>query len=156
MAVLLAGMNYTTMRTLLIIIMFFSSVSLYSQTVRSYIESEIGSQSAQGVISEVLQHCGTWVEWSASGDEITMMDGTRWILKPSNDGLIHYKYAGTSGQSQPYTQLIETVFNNNYSKMRIRYDFGPMGMTVPIIGLFRYIGDGKELAEEWINMSDEE
>lgn len=127
-----------------------------AQTARSYMENEIIGQSVQGPISEVPQHSGTWVEWSAAGDSITMMDGTQWKQKKSLDGNIHYHYTGTTGQNQPYTQLLEVIFNKDYSKMNIRYIFGPMGMGVQMVGKYSYLGDGKQLAEDWINMPDEE
>lgn len=133
-----------------------SSLLSYGQTIRSYMEKEIIGQSVQGSISEVPQHSGTWVEWSTSGDTITMMDGTQWKQKKSLDGYIHYSYTGTIGQNQAYTQFLETVFNKDYSKMNIRYIFGPIGMGVQMVGKYSYLGDGKQLAENWINMPDDE
>ena len=127
-----------------------------AQFSRSYMQNEIFGQSVQGPISEVPQHSGTWVEWSMAGDSITMMDGSLWKETKSLDGNIHYRYSGTIGQSQPYTQFIETIFNKDFSKMNIRYIFGPMGMGVQMVGKYSYIGEGKQLAEDWINMPDEE
>lgn len=127
-----------------------------TQTIRSYMQNEIIGQSVQGPISEVPQHSGTWVEWSASGDTITMMDGTQWKQTKSIDGNIHYRYIGTTGQNQPYTQLLEVIFNKDFSKMNVRYVFGPMGMGIQMVGKYSYIGDGKQLAEDWIDMPDEE
>lgn len=40
--------------------------------------------------------------------------------------------------------------------MKIRYIFAPMGMGVQMVGKYSYIGEGKQLAEDWINMPDEE
>lgn len=119
-------------------------------------ENEIIGQSVQGPISEVPQHSGTWVEWSAKGDSITMMDGTQWKQTRTLDGSIHYRYTGTTRQNQPYTQLLEAIFNKDYSQMNIRYVFGPMGMCVQMVGKYSYLGDGKQLAEDWINMPDDE
>lgn len=113
---------------LILIVVTLNSVFAYSQSVRSYMENEIIGQSVQGPISEVPQHSGIWVEWSAAGDTITMMDGNQWKQTKSLDGNIHYRYTGPSGQSQPYIQLLEVIFNKDYSKMNIRYVFGPMGM----------------------------
>lgn len=127
-----------------------------AQTSRSYMEQEIMTQTAYGPISEVPQHSGTWVEWSMAGDSITMMDGSEWKLTKSLDGLIHYRYTGTSGQIQQYTRLHEAIFNKDYSKMKIRYDFGPVGMPVQMVGIYVCLGDGKQLAEDWINLPDEE
>lgn len=138
---------------LLLVSCVFTSIA---QSSRSYMENEIIGQSVQGPISEVPQHSGTWVEWSASGDAIIMMDGSQWKQTKSLDGNIHYRYAGTTGKAQPYTQFIEAIFNKDYSKMNIRYVFGPIGMGIQMVGKYSYIGDGKQLAEDWINMSDDE
>ena len=127
-----------------------------AQISRSYMQNEIIGQSVQGPISEVPQHSGTWVEWSASGDSITMMDDTQWKRTKSLDGNIHYRYTDTIGQNHPYTQLVEAIFNKDYSKMNIRYVFGPVGMGVQMVGKYSYIGDGKQPAEDWINVPDEE
>lgn len=145
------------MRLYLSIFLFLSSVFVSTpQTIRSYMENEIIGQSVQGPISEVPQHSGTWVEWSAKGDSITMMDGTQWKQTRTLDGSIHYRYTGTTRQNQPYTQLLEAIFNKDYSQMNIRYVFGPMGMCVQMVGKYSYLGDGKQLAEDWINMPDDE
>lgn len=39
--------------------------------------------------------------------------------------------------------------------MKIRYEFGPMGMPVQMVRIYVCIGDGKQLAEDWINFPDE-
>lgn len=132
-----------------------SCISCYAQTCRSYMEQEIMTQTAYGPISEVPQHSGTWVEWDASGNTITMMDGSEWEQVRASDGLVHYRYTGTSGQTQRYTRLQEAVFNKDFSKMKIRYSFGPVGMPVQMVGNYVCLGYGKQLAEEWINMPDE-
>lgn len=145
------------MRGLILVLVTLTSVfTNNAQTIRSYMENEIICQSVQGPISEAPQHSGTWVEWSSSGDTITMMDGSLWKLNKSIDGLIHYRYTGTSRQPQPYTQQFEAIFNKDFSQMKICYAFGPIGMTVNMVGIYSYLGDGKQLAEDWINMSDEE
>lgn len=150
-------MGTSNLRTLAIIVTLAGSyLFCNAQLTRSYMQNEIIGQSVQGPISEVPQHSGTWVEWSATGDAITMMDGTQWKQTKSLDGNIHYRYTGTTGQSQPYTQFLEAIFNKDYSKMNIRYVFGPMGMGVQMVGKYSYLGDGKQLAEDWINMPDEE
>lgn len=140
---------------LLFLLLSFADDSI-AQHSRSYMQNEIIGQSVQGPISEVPQHSGTWVEWSASGDTITMMDGTQWKQTKSLDGNIHYRYTGTTGQNQQYTQLIEVIFNKDFSKMNIRYVFGPIGMGIQMVGKYSYLGDGKQLAEDWINMPDDE
>ncbi len=140
----------------IIVTLIYSYLLCDAQIIRSYIENEIIGQSVQGPISEVSQHSGTWVEWFAAGDSITMRDGTQWKQTKSLDGNIHYRYIGTTGKAQPYTQFIEAIFNKDYSKMNIRYVFGPMGMCVQMAGKYSYLGDGKQLAEEWINMPDDE
>lgn len=136
--------------------MLISGISCNAQTSRSYMEQEVMTQTAYGPISEVPQHSGTWVEWSMAGDSITMMDGSEWKLTKSLDGLVHYRYTGTSGQIQQYTRLHEAIFNKDFSKMKIRYEFGPMGMPVQMVGIYVCLGDGKQLAEDWINIPDEE
>ena len=136
--------------------MLIAGISCNAQTSRSYMEQEIMTQTAYGPISEVPQRSGTWVEWDANGETITMMDGSQWKLTKTLDGLIHYRYTGTSGQSQQYTRLQEAVFNKDFSKMKIIYAFGPMGMSVHMVGIYVCLGDGKQLAEDWINMPDEE
>ena len=138
------------------ILIIASGFAVNAQTIRSYMEQEIMTQTAYGPISEVTQHSGTWVEWSMAGDSITMMDGSEWKLTKSLDGLVHYRYTGTSGQIQQYTKLHEVIFNKNFSKMKIRYDFGPMGVPVQMVGIYVCLGDGKQLAEDWINMPDDE
>lgn len=150
-------MSRQIVKTLLcIFLVFLTVISVKAQTVRSYMEREIVGQSVQGPISEVPQHAGTWVEWDASGDVITMMDGTRWRQTGSVDGQIHYRYAGSTQQPAPYTQLIEAVFNQDFSRMNIRYSFGTPGMGISMIGVYRYLGDGKQFAEDWINMPDDQ
>lgn len=146
------------MNRYLIIILAICSSELFlsAQTIRSYMQNEIIGQSVQGPISEVPQHSGTWVEWSVSGDVITMMDGTQWKQTKSSDGNLHYRYTGTNGQNQPYIQLLEAIFNKDYSKMNIRYVFGPMGMGVQMVGKYSCLGDGKQLAEDWVNMPGDE
>lgn len=143
-------------RITLLVVIILSSISVLAQTVRSYMEKEIVGQSVQSLISEVPQHSGTWVEWSASGDAITMMDGSQWKQTKSYDGNIHYRYSGTLGQPEPYTQFIEAIFNKDYTKMSIRYVFGPMGMGVQMVGKYSYLGDGRQAAEDWVNMPDDE
>lgn len=133
-----------------------SMVVCNAQTSRSYMENEIIGQSIQGPIYEVPHHAGTWVEWDASGDNIVMMDGTMWKKSRSLDGNVHYRYVGTNGQTERFTQYIEAIFNTDFSKMNIRYTFGPMGMSLQMVGKYSCLGDGKQLAEDWINMSDEE
>lgn len=144
------------MRITLLLAVFFYSLIGYCQCIRSYMQNEIIGQSVQGPISEVPQHSGTWVEWSVSGDVITMMDGSQWKQIKSYDGNLHYRYTGTTGQNQPYTQLLEAIFNKDYSKMNIRYVFGPMGMGVQMVGKYSCLGDGKQLAKDWINLPDDE
>ena len=134
----------------------FSQYASMAQTSRSYMEKEIVTQSAYGPISEVPMHSGTWVEWDANGNHIIMMDGSKWTRTNSNDGLLHYKYAGTSGQLPPYTRLIEAVFTTDYLKMNIRYSFGPAGMPVLMSGKYVLLGDGKQLAIDWVNQPDDE
>ena len=126
-----------------------------AQELRSYMENEIIGQSIQGPIYEVPQHAGTWVEWDASGDNIIMMDGTKWMKSNSFDGNIHYRYIGTDGQPERFTHYIEAIFNADFTKMNIPYAFGPVGMSVQMVGKYSCLGDGKQLAEEWINMPDE-
>lgn len=144
------------MRITLLLAVFFYSLIGYCQCIRSYMQNEIIGQSVQGPISEVPQHSRTWVEWSVSGDVITMMDGSQWKQIKSYDGNLHYRYTGTTGQNQPYTQLLEAIFNKDYSKMNIRYVFGPMGMGVQMVGKYSCLGDGKQLAKDWINLPDDE
>lgn len=127
-----------------------------AQTSRSYMENELVGQSVRGPISEVPLHAGTWVEWDSTGDNIVMMDGTKWKKSRSLEGNIHYQYIGTNGQPERFTQYIEAIFNPDFTKMNIRYAFGPMGMSIQMIGKYSCLGEGKQLAEEWINMSDEE
>lgn len=143
-------------KSLIIVFAIVNAMSIHAQTIRSYMQNEIIGQSFQGPISEVPLHSGTWVEWSAACDAITMMDGTQWKQMKSLDGNKHYRYTGTTGLNQPYTQLVEVIFNKDYSKMNIRYVFGPMGMGIQMVGKYSYLGDGKQLAEDWINMPDEE
>lgn len=104
-------------------ILQFTSLIACGQNIRSYMHNEIIGPSFQGPISEVPQHSGTWVECDASGNKITMMDGSQWEQTNSSDGLIHYRYAGTSGQLQQYTRLQEAIFNKDFSKMKIRYAY---------------------------------
>lgn len=143
------------MKIIVYLLISIIPISINAQTIRSYIENEIIGQSAQGPISEVPQHSGTWVEWTGIGDTITMMDGTTWEKSSSFDGNIHYRYVGTNGQPERFTQYIEAIFNADYTKMNIRYAFGPMGMSVQMVGKYSCLGDGKQPAEEWINMTDE-
>lgn len=117
---------------------------------------EIIGQSVQGPISEVPMHEGTWVEWDSSENNIVMMDGTKWQRTKSIDGLIHYKYVGTNGQPQKFTVLQEAIFSPDWTKMKIRYSFGMPGMLVPMVGVYNLLGDGKQLAIDWINMPDDE
>lgn len=140
----------------IVLAMMITGISCKAQTFRSYMEQEIMTKTVYGPISEVPQHSATWVEWSMAGDSITMMDGSEWELTKSLDGLVHYRYTGTSGQIQQYTRLHEAIFNKDFSKMKIRYEFGPMGMTVQMVGIYVCLGDGKQLAEDWINLPDEE
>lgn len=140
----------------MIFILLSSCLICFAQTIRSYMEKEIVTQSAYGPISEIPRHAGTWGEWNASGDTITMMDGSQWKQTKSMDGFIHYRNTGTSGLPQPYTKLQEAVFNKDFTKMKIRYTFGPMGMPVQMVGIYTCLGEGKQLAEEWINLPDEE
>ena len=72
------------------------------------------------------------------------------------DEIFRRKHTDTIGQNHPYTQLVEAIFNKDYSKMNIRYVFGPVGMGVQMVGKYSYIGDGKQPAEDWINVPDEE
>lgn len=143
-------------KVIITLVAIISIFTLSAQTIRSYMQNEIFGQSVQGPISEVPQHSGTWVEWSMAGDSIKMMDGSEWKLTKSLDGLIHYRYTSTSGQIQQYTRLHEAIFNKDFSKMKIRYEVGPMGMPVQMVGIYVCLGDGKQLAEDWINMPDEE
>lgn len=133
-----------------------SAISCNAQTSRSFMQNEIVGQSLQGSISEIPQHAGTWVEWDSTGKQITMMDGTRWERVKSIDGLLHYRFVGSSQPLQPYTQLYEAVFKKDFSKLVIRYSFGPMGMAVQMIGRYSCLGEGKQLAEDWINIPDNE
>lgn len=145
------------MRTLILLtISFFISLFASAQGVKSYMENEIVGQSVQGPLSEVPQHSGTWVEWDATGDNIVMMDGTKWKKANSSDGLLHYRYVGTSGQAPSFTQLIEAIFSADLIKMNIRYNFGPAGMSIPMVGKYSLLGDGAQLAIDWVNMPDDE
>ncbi len=144
------------MRTIILYIFLSISFVSLAQTSRSYMEQEIVTQTVQGPLSEVPQHAGTWVEWDSTDNNILMMDGTKWKRIQSTDGLIHYRYVSGSGITQPYTKPIETIFNKDFSKMKIRYEFGPMGMPIQMVGIYVCLGDGKQLAEDWINMPDEE
>ena len=77
-----------------------------------------------------------------------MMDGSKWKLTKSLDGLIHYCYTETSGQPQQYTSQHEAIFSKDFTNMKISYDFGSMGMPVQIVGIYVCLGDGKQLAED--------
>lgn len=141
---------------LIFIALLSSPLISKAQYSRSYMENEIVGQSIQGPISEVPQHAGTWVEWDSSGDNIVMVDGTKWKKSKSLDGNIHYQYVGTNSQLERFTQYIEAIFNSDFTKMNIRYIFGPKGMGVQMVGKYSYLGDGKRPAEDWINMPDDE
>lgn len=143
-------------RLIIVVLFVFCTMACMAQTAKSYMQNEIVGQSLQGPISEIPQHAGTWVEWDSTGRRITMMDGTRWERVKSIDGLLHYRFVGSSQPLHPYTQLYEAVFKKDFSKLVIRYSFGPMGMTVQMTGRYSCLGEGKQLAEEWINMPDEE
>lgn len=118
-------------------------VVLMSQMSRCCIEKEIVVQSASGHISEVPLHAGMWVEWETARDVITMMDGSLWKNTKSTDGLIHYRYIGTSGRPQSYTKLTEAIFNKDFTKMKIHYTFDPMGMFVNMVGIYTCLSNGK-------------
>lgn len=142
--------------TTIVLAILISVISCNAQTSRSYMEQEIMTQTAYGPISDVPQHSGTWVEWDTSGNTITMTDGSEWERTKSLDGLIHYRYTGISGQPQPYTRPQEAIFKKDFSKMKIHYEFGPMGMPVQMVGIYVCLGDGKQFAEDWINMPDDQ
>lgn len=105
--------------------------------------------------NRIPQRAGILGKLAVSVYRTTMMDGPKWKLTKSLDGLIHYRYTGTSGQIQQYTRLHEAIFNNDFSKIKIRYEFGSMGMPVQMVGIYVCLGDGKQLAEDWINLPDE-
>lgn len=137
-------------RIILTVIVIAASITITSaQTItRSYFCQEMGTQ---GQVPRVPDRIATYVEWYDNGT-IKMFDGTIWKFRnQSFDGVRHYEYTGSAMPLMPGTQYVEAMFSNDYSIMQINYGFGMMGMMVPMYSFYRCLGEGKQLAFDWMN-----
>lgn len=103
-------------------------------------------------VPQYPQNQGTYVEFYNDGNRIVLLDGTYWKYEGrTNYGVIVYRYAGTNSVPMPGTQYQVLTFNSDYSKMKIGYVFGFMGMYNQMMSVWSYIGEGREPAIQWIN-----
>ncbi len=136
-------------KSIFVVIAIAASITTFAQTItRSYFCQEMGTQ---GQAPRVPDRIATYVEWYDNGT-IKMFDGTIWKFRnQSFDGVRHYVYTGSAMPLMPGTQYVEAMFSSDYSIMQINYGFGIMGMMVPMYSIYRYLGDGNQLAFDWMN-----
>ena len=53
----------------------------------------------------------------------------------------------------PNTQYVEAMFTEDYSAMQVNYVFGMMGMYIQMCRIYRFIGDGRQPAFDWMSDS---
>lgn len=125
-------------------------MTLYAQeAVKSYFCAEIYSFAGGQRISQVPTNQANVVWWWEDGT-VTMGDGTKWKeISRDNQGNVHYSYAGSQGMIMPNTSYSELIVNANKTVLQVNYSFGLGGMMMPMVSIYRFIGNGTAPAEEW-------
>lgn len=80
-----------------------------------------------------------------------MADGTMWIFdKKDTQGNMIYKYQKDSSPIKQDTQYQRAKISPDYSNMILYYTFSMKRIACPMIAIYRYFGEGKEPAINYI------
>ena len=140
----------TKIFTLLFMVMLTLTLSANGKT-RSYFCQQINAPVSTGPTATLNQ--ATYVEWDDDDNTIRMMDGTVWRYQGMRNGCHVYSFWRATGIVMPGTQYQNAVFSRDYSMMQIYYVFGVgmPGFAVQMNAFYKYIGEGRQPAYDWIN-----
>ena len=139
----------TKMITLLFVTFMTLTMSAQEKT-RSYFCQQMAGPVSTGPVA--MDRQATFVEWY-DDNTIKMMDGTVWKYQGRANGCHVYSFLRTTGMAMPYTQYINAVFSADFSMLQVNYVFGAgmPGIPIRMNSLYKYIGDGREPAYDWMN-----
>lgn len=117
---------------------------------RSYFCQQINSPVSTGPTATLNQ--ATFVEWF-DDDTIKMMDGTVWQYQGMINGYHVYSFMKYTGLVMPGTQYQNIIFSADYTLMQVNYVFGVgmPGLAIQMSSFYKYIGDGRQPAHDWMN-----
>ena len=140
----------TKIMTMFIVALMTVTLSAQGET-RSYFCQQINAPVSTGPTATVNQ--ATFVEWDDDDNTIRMMDGTVWRYQGMSNGCHVYSFWKATGIVMPGTQYQNAVFSRDYSMMQIYYVFGVgmPGFAVQMNAFYKYIGEGRQPAYDWIN-----
>jgi hypothetical protein len=139
-------------------LLIFASMMLFAivgntQETKSYMQMSIVGQNQYGTYPQVTQgKVGCYITWDDNGNMV-VSDGTKWrFIRRNWDGSMYYRFAGTTGQypTMPGTQYTEALVSSDKTAVKIAYNFGMMGYSVPMVATYGYIGEGSEAYFEYM------
>lgn len=144
------------MKRFIVILMAFiaftvnsSSVSAAQVTmVKSYLQSETGGGGQVPIVSNNLSEVVTFFD----DGTVKLRFGSVWKYR-GNDayGNRIYAFVRNEGIALPGYAYQGLAISSDYSRMQMNYLFGLMGRYVPMYTAYRYLGEGTEPANNWMN-----
>lgn len=144
------------MKRFIVILMAFIAFTVYSSSVsaaqitmvKSYLQSETGGGGQVPVVSNNLSEVVTFFD----DGTVKLRFGKVWKYR-GNDayGNRIYAFVRNEGISLPGYSYQGLVISSDYSRMQMNYLFGLMGRYVPMYTAYRYLGEGTEPANDWMN-----
>lgn len=140
------------MKTKIVALLFSAFIVLTmsaQEKTRSYFCQQMAGPVSTGPVA--MDRQATFIEWY-DDNTIKMMDGTVWKYQGRTNGCHVYSFLRTTGMVMPYTQYINAVFSADFSMLQVNYVFGAgmPGIPIRMNSIYRYIGDGREPAYDWI------
>lgn len=140
----------TKIITMFIVTLMTTLTMNAQERTRSYFCQQTSGPVSTGPVATTNQ--ATFVEWYDNGT-IKMMDGTVWKYQGMRNGCHVYSFWKATSLIMPNTQYQNAVFTADYSMMQINYVFGVgmPGFAIQMNSLYKYIGEGRQPAYDWIN-----
>ena len=140
----------TKIFTMILTVMMTLTLSAQGKT-RSYFCQQINAPVSTGPTAILNE--ATYVEWNDDSNTIRMMDGTEWRYQGMRNGCHVYSFWRMTGIILPGIQFQYAVFSADYSLMKVYYVIGAgmPGFAVQMNKYYKYIGDGRQPANDWIN-----
>lgn len=116
--------------------------------VKSYLQQETGGGNQVPIVSNNLSEVVTFFD----DGTIKLRFGTVWKYR-GNDayGNRIYAFVRNEGIALPGYAYQGLAISSDYSRMQMNYLFGLMGRYVPMYTAYRYLGEGTEPANNWMN-----
>lgn len=134
----------------MLVVTFITLTMNAQERTRSYFCQQTSGPVSTGPVA--ASNLATFVEWYENGT-IKMMDGTVWKYQGRKNGYHVYSFLKSTMMAMPGTQYQTAVFTADYSMMQINFIFGVgmPGFAVPMNSFYKYIGEGRQPAYDWIN-----